>query len=311
MTKKVHSLFFVFLLIIGLIAWNDLPQAYPASGVISAHSQPQFGNEGKNVEEKSINKTSKQDVIQAINQAPLTNSRGSAIQSFASELSPGIILTFDDKSVDDWYSFLVLNNKYGVKATFYVSFFHTLNLNQLIELKLLQDAKNEIAYHTTNHVNALKYLKANSMDDYLNSEIFPDLNLMKEKGFRVQDLAYPYGAGNKELDQELLQYFKTVRYTAYPPKNKKIADFNPVYLKDKRQRVLNAVGIDNGYGHTDEEIFQGIDRAYNNHETLLLYGHVISNKPGNANTSMQRLETIIQYAQKKGMTFHTVSELGS
>ena len=33
---------------------------------------------------------------------------------------PGIVLTFDDDRVDNWYSFLPLFDSLGVKATFYI-----------------------------------------------------------------------------------------------------------------------------------------------------------------------------------------------
>ncbi|NLI92466.1 MAG: polysaccharide deacetylase family protein [Peptococcaceae bacterium] len=305
MAKKFYYLFFLLLMIIGFVAWNDLPQSYAVSGQISLHSQLLIPHAGNNRWENSANRIQNNGIVQAVIQDSQKRPGGIPVSNSDS----GIILTFDDKSVDDWYSFLVLNNKYGVRATFYVSSFHTLDLDKLIKLKLLQDAHNEIGYHTTNHINALRFLKQNSMDDYMKSEIFPDFNLMKEKGFHVQSMAYPYGAGNGDLDKELLKYFKNVRYTSYPQKDKRIADLDSVYLKNKHQKVVSAVGIDNGYGHSLEEIFQGIDRAYNNHEILVLYGHVLSNKPGSLNTNMDRLETIIQYAQKKGMKFHTISDL--
>jgi peptidoglycan/xylan/chitin deacetylase (PgdA/CDA1 family) len=307
MSRRTYSLFLLFLLLVGLIAWHNLPQAHAVSGndaipsgksasaVVPAGGQ--MSTPEKNSEEKNIKPA-------VANPDP-----GAGLNSAAQPIT-GIVLTFDDKSVDEWYSFLVFNHKYGVKATFYVSFFYKMDLDQIIKLKLLQDAKNEIGYHTMNHLNALKYIKENSMEAYIDNEILPGLNLMRQKGFDVKSFAYPYGVGSPDLDKELLKYFKTVRYTAYPAKGKKLADVSSAYLKDKRQRVISAVGIDNGYGNSTEDILQGIDKAYNKHELLLLYGHVISDKPGSQNTSMKRLETIIQYAQKKGMQFHTASELG-
>jgi collagenase-like PrtC family protease len=55
-----------------------------------------------------------------------------------------------------------------------------------------------------------------------------------------------------------------------------------------------------------EEIFEGIDFAYQNNEIIVFYGHGISDKPGKLNTSMDKLEAIIQYAYEKGMNFYTV-----
>jgi len=221
----------------------------------------------------------------------------------------GIVITFDDNNVDEWYSFLVLSNKYGAKATFYVSHFDTLSLDQIVKLQVLQEAKNEIGYHTLHHLNALKYLQEKPMDDYIQKEILQGLALMRENGLQVSSFAYPYGAGNAQLDKELFKHFNNVRYTAYPAKGKKIKDLDSVFLKNKKQKVISAVGIDNGYEHDLAEIFAGIDRAFNNNEILVLYAHVLSNKPGKLNVSMEKLEAIICYAQEKGMKFYTVAEL--
>src|SRR5260221_13015823 len=39
---------------------------------------------------------------------------------------PGIALTFDDYSIDNWFKYLPLLDSFGVKATFYISSYHLL-----------------------------------------------------------------------------------------------------------------------------------------------------------------------------------------
>lgn len=264
------------------------------------NNKPQENNKtDKNAKTNQNDKKNKQKSNTAVSKTSDKKSPGTA----------GIVITFDDNNVNDWYSFLVLSNKYGAKATFYVSHFDTLSLDQIVKLQVLQDAKNEIGYHTLHHLNALKYLEEKPVDEYIQKEIQQGLALMQANGLKVASFAYPYGVGSAQLDKELLKYFNNVRYTAYPAKDKKIKDLNSVFLKNKKQKVISAVGIDNGYEHDLSEIFQGIDRASNNNEVLVLYGHVISNKPGKLNVSMEKLEAIIRYAQEKGMKFYTVAEL--
>jgi peptidoglycan/xylan/chitin deacetylase (PgdA/CDA1 family) len=221
----------------------------------------------------------------------------------------GIILTFDDRSIDDWYSFLSFNNKYGAKATFYISHFHKLNIKELTKLKVLQDYKNEIGYHTLNHLNAKEIIEEESLNYYIQTEILPGIVLMEESGFQVKSFAYPFGVGSRETDREILNYFKNIRYTSYPGKDKKIKDMNSIYLKNRRKKIIEAVGIDNGYEHSLEEIFEGIDRAHKNNEIIILYGHAISDNPGKYNISKEKLEAIIKHAYTKGMKFYTVFEL--
>lgn len=221
----------------------------------------------------------------------------------------GVVFTFDDNNIDEWYSFLEFNIRYGAKATFYVCSFDKLSEKEYAELKDLQKANNEIGYHTLNHLNALKLIKEKSIDYYLQTEILPGIALMREKGFEAKSFAYPFGAGNEELDKELLKYFSNVRYTAYSY-HTKIKDMDSVYLKNRKTKVTQAVGIDDGYGHSLQEILEGIDRARKNNEVILFYGHKIARMPGKYHVSMDRLEAIIKYVSAKGMKFYTISELG-
>ena len=138
--------------------------------------------------------------------------------------------------------------------------------------------------------------------------------MMEEEGFHVKNFAYPYGAGNRELDNELLKYFDTVRYTFDPGKNEKISNIRSIYIQNNKtsvreQRVLHAVGIDNAYEYDLTEIFQGIDHAYNSNQLIILYAHGISDKPDNYGTNPEKLRAIIQYAYDRGMKFYTVSDL--
>lgn len=221
----------------------------------------------------------------------------------------GIALTFDDKNVDEWYSFLMLSYKYGAKATFFVNSFHTLNDDQVHKLRKLQGLNNEIGFHTVNHINVLKYLDKNTMDTYIQTEIIPGINLMRENGFLVKSFAYPFGSGNTETDKELLKFFDHVRYTTYPTKGAKIKEMDVVYVKNPSPKVMKAVGIDNDYFHSIEEIYEGIDRAAQNNEVIVLYAHSISDQLHNLNISFSKLEMIIKYAYDKGLRFYTIEEL--
>ena len=229
---------------------------------------------------------------------------------YPKKLGPGIVLTFDDFFVNQWHSFLNLSYVYGAKATFYVCYADRLTDDQIIKLAELQTANNEIGYHTLNHVNLVHLAQHRTVDNVVETEIIPGLQILREKGFKVNSFAYPYGAGNDLLDRELLKHFGNVRYTAYTEPKQRIKDVNEVYINNESDpRITYAIGIDKRYGHSLEEIFEGIDRAYNNNEVLLLYAHSISDKSDGYVTSMETLEEIVKYVIKKQMKFYTVSEL--
>ena len=72
---------------------------------------------------------------------------------------PGaIVLTFDDRHIDEWYKADSIFSIYNWKATFCVSAYGTLTENQKLKLLSLQNNGNEIALHGTHHYNALEYL---------------------------------------------------------------------------------------------------------------------------------------------------------
>src|SRR5437762_12914955 len=77
---------------------------------------------------------------------------------------PGIALTFDDNSVDNWYRYADLFDSLGVKATFYISNFNKLSQVQIAKLHDLQNRGHEIAFHSTTHPNFVKYLEKNKCD---------------------------------------------------------------------------------------------------------------------------------------------------
>ena len=96
---------------------------------------------------------------------------------------PGaIVLTFDDKYINDWYTADSIFSIYDWKATFCVTAYGTLTENEKLKLMTLQNTGHEIASHGTKHYNALEYLSNHTMEDYINNEILPSLNEMRMTG---------------------------------------------------------------------------------------------------------------------------------
>lgn len=60
----------------------------------------------------------------------------------------GIVLSFDDKSIDDWYSLRELFKGNGVRATFFVCNFQDLTDKEVSMLKDLQADGHEIGSHS-------------------------------------------------------------------------------------------------------------------------------------------------------------------
>ena len=71
---------------------------------------------------------------------------------------PGIVLTFDDNRVDNWFSYLPMLDSSGVKATFYICKYNRFTADQKRKLSIIQSHGHEIAFHTSNHYNMEEYV---------------------------------------------------------------------------------------------------------------------------------------------------------
>src|SRR3954466_6608822 len=88
------------------------------------------------------------------------------------DLDGGIVLTFDDNYIDDWYKYLPVLDSFGAKATFYVSHYTYLTPQQKAKLKIIEQHGNEIGFHTTHHANLVNLLKTKSLADVMHQEVF-------------------------------------------------------------------------------------------------------------------------------------------
>lgn len=229
------------------------------------------------------------------------------------KIEPGIMLTFDDKEIKDWYSVRDVFNKYHAKVTFFITRPYLLTEEELDMMNKLKEDGHEFGSHGYDHKNAIDFLKTNSLDDYINEEVSPSIQLMTEKGFAPTSFSYPFGARTKELDKALLKYFLILRATVATTSGVRIKNLNKVYFSQKnRSKIINGVGIDDSYGNTLDEIIEGMDRAKKNSEVLILYSHAIREKPYHDEKyvlSSNILEAILKYAAENNLRFYTASEV--
>jgi peptidoglycan/xylan/chitin deacetylase (PgdA/CDA1 family) len=215
---------------------------------------------------------------------------------------PGVALTFDDNSIDNWYSYMPLLDSFGVKATFYISAYHKLSRDQKQKLHDIQSRGHEIAFHTTNHYDMVSLLGRLKMKDLMESEIYQDLKKMNRDGFYPHTFAYPYGSHNEYLDHELCKLFKSVR--ALNGSN----NFTKSFTRGCSNKVLYAIGIDNDRRSLGKIEFL-IDCAFRNRNCLMLVGHQIEKADAKFQISYEKLKAILQKTKSLNMRFYTVSEI--
>ena len=224
---------------------------------------------------------------------------------------PGFALTFDDDTIQEWCALRPLFNRYGVRATFFVSCFGRLTAKDIADLHLLASEGHEIGSHSFNHVGVKRHYRSDParVAEYEQREVVASLEAMRAAGFDPVSYAFPYGEHTPAYDAAVLRHYPHARGTAYSRALKPVAMIDSIqHRPGSGARLHNAVGVDNGYNIKPWEHFSGLLRARVMGTTILFYAH----KPGQQGKYEVRpetLETIFQRAQTLGLVSRTMREL--
>lgn len=224
-----------------------------------------------------------------------------------------IVLTFDDKFIDNWHSYMTFFQENDVRATFYISAYHRFTEEEKTKLLEMQNLYGcEVGHHSKNHLRLFDFLKENTPQDYIENEVLPTLKTMRKDGFDVQNFAYPFGEASDEVEFGLWKHFKSVRHLAWTnaerPLIKQDLAFYDLNKIHERQGRLHAAAIDSGYAISTAQILEAIDRCAENKEALMLYAHSIG-QVGDYSLPEKRLKKLVAHAQKRGVVFITVKEM--
>lgn len=128
---------------------------------------------------------------------------------------PGILLSFDDSWVDEWWHGRAIFDRYGAKLTFFVAYYPGFTDAEKAELHDLASDGHAIEAHTLTHARAPTYVEARGLHAYLDDEVVPSIDLLRADGFDVTAFAYPFGARTRETDHAILQYVSEIRSVAF------------------------------------------------------------------------------------------------
>ena len=221
----------------------------------------------------------------------------------------GIVFTVDDGYVNTWYPFLDYLESAHFKLTFYIAGYHEFSDSEKQILKKFKAHGHEIAFHTTNHINVNDFLEDNSADDYIREEIIPDLELMNKDSFEVKNFAYPFGDGDKIVDQLLLKYFRSIRkirVTTYY----RLFEVDEIYYDfPENDRILYGADIDRMSEVSGSDVEKALKRAIEENKVLFIYCHKIGATGDDYEISEARFKQIVDYCNNHNMTSLTVNEL--
>jgi peptidoglycan-N-acetylglucosamine deacetylase len=217
------------------------------------------------------------------------------------DLEGGLILTFDDNYIDDWYKALPILDSFGAKVTFYVSHYPMLTPQQKQKLKIIQSHGHEIAFHTTHHANLVNLLKTRSFNEVMKQEVQQGLDSMHKDGFYPKNFAYPYGQHNEMFDAAMLSLFRSVRLL------NGTKDFSKSVCCTKNKSYLRSLNVDEG-GLTTTEITRMLESAKANNNSVVFLAHKINNPP-RLFISQSRLLYILSRAKELGLKFYKVEDV--
>jgi len=228
----------------------------------------------------------------------------------------GLVLSFDDCNLPSWREQMPLFKKYNARVTFFIDHFDKLDKSQIEVLEELRQAGHAIGCHGWRHEKAVEYYQAHGMEKYLQDEIEPAVQAMKQHGFMPTCFAYPNSCNDDKTDAALLKTFRHLRSGSHSP-GKRLADKDDIFIK-----VENIAKTGVFYGgscqshNADDDVsaqtIAALQRAKANDEILFLYAHDIRN-PGTKGPknyiAIKSLEKILSYARQIGLRFYNFDDL--
>ncbi len=231
------------------------------------------------------------------------------------EMTPGLLLTFDDRNMLHWEKQIPLFEKYDAHVTFFIDHFDELTTEQLEALQKLRNAGHAIGCHGLKHRNAAEYSEEYSIEKYISDEIAPAIESMNKMGFFPTSFAYPYSKRNEKTDNELLKYFRHLRCGS--PVKGEIVKTERYFVKI--EDVHKKGRLDGASFHPkskiDELVSQAkkaIDRISKNGELLVLYAHDIRNESEDGPKhfiTIDALEEILLYSKINHIKLYSFDEL--
>lgn len=223
-----------------------------------------------------------------------------------SSYQPGVVISFDDAFIDEWYNVNDTLIPYDWRATFFVTEFQKLSSDKLKKINQLKDLGHEIGGHGYNHLDAQKFCLSNGINNYLNQEISPMILSMGNNGVVPTSFAYPYGSRNHQIDSLLFTHFKILRGTTYgnllPADQKCYFDNN---------RLVFGIGIDSHYSHFSiSYVIKLLKYALEQNKIVIFYAHKpVLSYTKKYETEYNTLLEICKFVKINKMKFYTMSEL--
>jgi peptidoglycan-N-acetylglucosamine deacetylase len=188
----------------------------------------------------------------------------------------GIVVTFDDSSINEWFYILPLLDSFNMKATFFLTDIATIDKKDIIKLRIIQESGHEIASHGYAHIDPILSIKEKGVLTYIKSEILPAKDFLTRYGFHQESFAFVYGIRNKKLEKELGSIFSNIRGVSETQRHKmikRIQDVKDIYFDRESQQIVRGFCIDEIQEVNIEQITYILKKIKRENKIIVFYAH--------------------------------------
>jgi hypothetical protein len=120
------------------------------------------------------------------------------------EPQAGVSLQYDDWRVDQWTESAPLLARYDARVTIFVARYQNFRPTARLQLAALAAAGHDVEAHSVKHVRDPAYVEQHGVRAYLDDEVLPSIEQLRDDGYEVVSYAYPFGAHTGEIDRAVL-----------------------------------------------------------------------------------------------------------
>ena len=223
----------------------------------------------------------------------------------AAEPRGAVCFTFDDYHGAEWLEAAPLFRKYGAHATFFVV--GEITPEKAGVMKKLQAAGHTVGLHSLHHCDAVPFIHEHSAEEYLRTEIMPQLDACARYGLTIRSFAYPNNRRDEAADRMLFPYFDHLRAGRGP--EKKTLYYPLATLPEKCP--LGGTGIGSYYNSELAVLKEEIAHAAETDSVLVFFSHNIgpAGRIGRIDMPAEWLEELLAYARSLNVRLVGFEEL--
>lgn len=208
-----------------------------------------------------------------------------------------LTLTFDD-GLKSQYDFAFKEmQKYDYQGTLFLlanwtGLFEGRELMSFEEAKEMQDSDWEIGSHTLSHLNLIVL-----SDKEMKEELEKSKEILEDKGFEIETIAFPFGSYNEKVIEETKKYYSASR----PMEDGFNSIGNPNFYNLKSKWIMKK--------HSSQEICSWIKKANNEGVWLILDFHNLGEEKIPWDFSEQKFKEVLDCINNENMEVKTIKEV--